>query len=478
MDPPQVVAVRYQTALNQQALTEKELVRARFDVKSARLELAALQDRKNSGARVGAMDPALLQHPGYQKMLGLKVQMEDEVSRIKVLAAPGAAARLLQDRLDQIQALDRELAAMEMSLRGSLETQEKARLETRLRVLEEQAQDLAAEYERQQQLVQTLAQAVRQPEQSTAELEALREEVAQSEQTLRKVAEQRDLLRMEPVLPARVSVLEAATVPLLPDQRKALKSSGMAGLVAFGLMALALCTQEYRARRVYGEEDIPRNGGVRFLGTFPKLAAAVWARKTARYEQAVLRVSVDAIRRRLLPDSEAGGRALVMSGVSEEADGARLARHLAASLAHDCWKVLLIQGEQIGSAATPPAHRAEGLGRKTHSDLIVPDAVPSSDVPGVWVLPGGKQGADALHHLSGAEGPAILEQLRRLFDLVLIVTGPVDRTGEALVLGQQTDGMVLTLRQGVSPVRAVQKTCRQLGQLGIPVIGAVVTGVN
>ena len=72
----------------------------------------------------------------------------------------------------------------------------------------------------------------------------------------------------------------------------------------------------------------------------------------------------------------------------------------------------------------------------------------------------------------------LLAELRQRFDLVVIDTGPVLTSPDAMLLGQHVDGAVISVRRDVSRLPKVTEACNRLRSVGVQIAGAVVNGAG
>ena len=72
----------------------------------------------------------------------------------------------------------------------------------------------------------------------------------------------------------------------------------------------------------------------------------------------------------------------------------------------------------------------------------------------------------------------MLDRLRRQYDFVVMNAGPVCSLDDASLIGRYADGVVLAVLRDVSRLPSVQAATQLLTRLDIPLLGAVVTGVE
>ena len=93
--------------------------------------------------------------------------------------------------------------------------------------------------------------------------------------------------------------------------------------------------------------------------------------------------------------------------------------------------------------------------------------------PNLWLLSCGAQVDGMETMLSSDRMRALLPELQREFDYVLIDAPPVESGGESVVLARNAEGIVLVLRANSSRRETARKAVRELESANIRVLGAV-----
>ncbi len=94
----------------------------------------------------------------------------------------------------------------------------------------------------------------------------------------------------------------------------------------------------------------------------------------------------------------------------------------------------------------------------------------------VDVIPAGMVPPNPIALLEDPALPALLEDLRGRYDLVVVDTPPVTAVADAVALAEAVDGFVMISRLGTVKRRAYARTRDVLGSLPTPVIGQIVNG--
>jgi succinoglycan biosynthesis transport protein ExoP len=95
------------------------------------------------------------------------------------------------------------------------------------------------------------------------------------------------------------------------------------------------------------------------------------------------------------------------------------------------------------------------------------------------VLMAGNGDRKAVEALAQDEFTRVLAEADHLgFDFVLIDACPILPVADALLVGRNVDGVLLSLLADVSQVDRVNAACQKLAAIDVPLLGAVVSGVR
>jgi Mrp family chromosome partitioning ATPase len=83
-----------------------------------------------------------------------------------------------------------------------------------------------------------------------------------------------------------------------------------------------------------------------------------------------------------------------------------------------------------------------------------------------------------LRELSLGGFAKILEPLRPKFDFVIVDSSPVLPVADALMVAQQVDAVLFSILRDVSRKTTIFAAHQRLCTLGVPILGAVVTGAH
>lgn len=157
-----------------------------------------------------------------------------------------------------------------------------------------------------------------------------------------------------------------------------------------------------------------------------------------------------------------------------------LALNLSISLAMSGKRTILIESD----FRRPKVHKLTGVENKRgvvdvlRGDSELSDAVQSTPVESLFVLPCGSRPKDPSELLSRPEYERLLEVLREKYDYVIIDTPPVLVVTDPASVASRVDGVVLAMRLSRHTRDLARRTLEQLRDVGATVSGIVINGVE
>jgi len=427
------------------------------------------------------------------KLAGLEEQFNSEMTHLRRLARNDANDPLRGKLRDQIEANKRLLASRRKALRPvvirQLEQQEIVeqgargdQTEQDLAMLNELEQTLKAE-------LKTVSQGNQSLTVKTLDLHAIQDEVAQMEEYSAKVATEIESLNVELEAPPRIRIVEDAVPPRTKDDKRRLAMIGMITFGSFfgGLFGIAFL--ELQSRKVDSADEVHVELGLRVVGALPILPSrahrggALARRETEkdRYWQNLLLESVDATRTMLVHAARTGSHRVVMitSAVSGEGKTS-LASYLATSLARSGLRTLLVDAD----LRSPSIHRlydlppGPGLSELLRGEVALADAIGETSITDLQILTGGRCDRQTIRVLAqGCLGP-LLGQLKERYDFVIVDSSPILPVADASIIAQHVDAVLFSIFGDVSRKTKVFAALQRLQCLGVPILGAVVTGAH
>jgi len=154
--------------------------------------------------------------------------------------------------------------------------------------------------------------------------------------------------------------------------------------------------------------------------------------------------------------------------------------NLAASLAQTGKQVLLIDCDlrrpRMGKLFT--LENQTGLANVLTGDAELLDAIHSTDVPRLSVMPSGFRPENPSELLQGSEFSLLIEAVREKFDYVLLDSTPLLAVSESTSIGQRVDGVVISLRTSNTTRPEAERAAQRLESVGVQPIGFIVNDID
>ena len=320
---------------------------------------------------------------------------------------------------------------------------------------------------------------------------------------------------------SNIYVVDRAEIPLLPSGPHTAKNMVIGLLVGMFLgLGLALLYENLDVT-VKDSEDVRKYAGVPTLGmvpTFPKdgqgrgaapaeegkgaageKGAVVWSsvgekrfeRKGLRGEPLDLFVQFSpgssfaeqyrSIRTALLFSmEETNRRALAVTSPLPQDGKTATACNLAASLAQAGKRVVIIDAD----LRKPRLHSVfriknlNGLTKYLTTGLALDDLLRATPIPTLFVINAGPVPPDPLELLGSEKMTALIAQLKKDFDFVIVDTPPCLAVSDALVIGARLDGAIMVVRRGKTPREALKQAQEKLDAHKIKDLGVVINAVR
>jgi succinoglycan biosynthesis transport protein ExoP len=138
-------------------------------------------------------------------------------------------------------------------------------------------------------------------------------------------------------------------------------------------------------------------------------------------------------------------------------------------------RVLLIDAD----LRRPRLHKSFGVSKETGltslllGDCAYDDAIKSTDVPNLYVLPSGPLPPNPAELLLTKRFQAVLEELSSRFDRILLDSPPLLAVTDAAVLAKTSDGVILIAQAGKTHTEDVKMAARQVHDVEAKVLGII-----
>jgi succinoglycan biosynthesis transport protein ExoP len=491
---PQTLALKQRFAQEQLAVSEKELLQVESELRKMQTELALRQSKEGMPLDGKSYDADLEElakkDPVVEKLFVRKALLEQEIiETVRVSTRGEKEPRVLRTR-QEIAGIEANLTERRKELRPSLIAQLQARLD------QNQKNTIAAlgdRIEAHQELKKTLVKDIdrlavesRSLNKGSLDIESYRQEIAQIEETAKKVGAELEALTVEQKAVARVTELESAFVTKPDDIKRRLMATVAAAFAGFLLAALGVGWWEYRSRRIQTPAEIVHGLGIKLVGTVPPLDEDSPDLAPAHGETLevvdVLQTNVlDATRAMLLHTARHQPMRVILVTSAVACEGkTTLASRLAASLARAKRKTLLIDCD----LRKPTSHlffslpRTPGVSDVILGHVSVDDAIQHTSVKGLSLIAAGPPSKEALQALAQESFANMLKEVRDQYEFIILDSCPVLPVADSLMIGQQADGAILSLLHDVSQMHKVYAAYQLMSQMGIRILGAVLNGLK
>ena len=277
--------------------------------------------------------------------------------------------------------------------------------------------------------------------------------------------------------------------PERPNPATILLAGGILGLVAGGGIIFLLDMLDGTIRtpedleKLLRDQDMPILGAVPVIRTRPAKAAPILVQADSQYHSSYERC-LSKLRLTGFEDSVIGPRVVLITSTIADEGKSVTAYNLAIAAAQAGRRTLLVEAdlrsgskaqylglvndEQVGTE--PLRYYGGSIGDNVRM-------VPFIENLYVSPSPGPQRQAAAI--LESSEMRRFLDDARERFDMVILDTPSLSRVDDALLLEEQTDGMVLVARPGVTE-RAVLNTALEELDLNedIRLLGVLINGAN
>jgi polysaccharide biosynthesis transport protein len=500
----QSLSAQQRLAISRQSMAEEELLRTQAELKRSMAELRVLQSRNQKDPEIAPtvrsnvvteaeIKAAIQSNPVVQEYLQKEEQLRGTIenhSRVSRKLSDPAITRAKSD----LTKFKKQRESYVKQLRDELQKPHAESIEVRknaesgLAALEDQVEVMTGlEHELRDEVLKYTNETKSLGFQAI-DMESIQDELKSSEELARLIAGELEVLKIELSAPDRVRLLQQAKAPGAIDPRSRLvKTTGMAGGGTFGAILLLISFLEFRAQRISSLDDVEHKLGIKVVGTVPivpkRMSGGQLMPETSRAQlwRHQLIESVDTTRIMLMhaARTESLRVVLVTSAVGGEGKTS-LASHLATSLARSGLRTVLVDGD----FRRPMVHllydqpSGPGFSELLRGEIGADDVIRPASLNNLWLIPAGKYDDFSLSVLAQPRARNVFTQLREQFDFVIVDSAPLLPVADSLLLAQHADAAVFSIMKDVSQLPKIQSAYERIRSLGVPILGAVVSGTN
>lgn len=282
-------------------------------------------------------------------------------------------------------------------------------------------------------------------------------------------------------------IVSKAEVPTVQTAPKVGLYLAFGAMLAFGAGLVSIFIAEALETALSSGDDIERKLGAPFLGSLPSLASGaptsiggaadyLHANSKSPFAEALrsLRAAI------LHPAAGAGDRLL---GVTSSGDGdgkTTTALYLGVAAAMQGWKVVVLDCDpnEHGLSDQMPRTRQGGLAEVLNGSQPLDAALVRDPASGAAFLPINAPSTMPDDMFGGTRFAALLGELRKSFELVILDMPSMLATSDARALASQCEEIILLARWRKTPRRNLQTAMRLIQQSGSRVAGVALTRVG
>lgn len=290
---------------------------------------------------------------------------------------------------------------------------------------------------------------------------------------------------------SNVRILDAARpvlAPVRPNVTNNILVAIIVGLLGgFGLALLL----EFLDSSVTSQQEIEERLKLAFLGFIPSIPDEEAGGDTRpgvtrdmhvfKHPKSSVAEACRAVRTNLLfmtPDEPFQTMVVTSSGPQEGKSTTVIS--LGIAMAQSGSRVILLDTDM----RRPRLHKAFGVSNEMGvSSLVVgegklEDAIKSTEVPNLFVLPCGPIPPNPAELLHTQAFKDLLVKLEGKYDKVLLDSPPIGAVADAVVLGTQVDGVLMVLKAGITHREVAKRAVRALNDVKARCFGAVLNDIN
>ncbi|MEX1233313.1 MAG: polysaccharide biosynthesis tyrosine autokinase [Planctomycetaceae bacterium] len=473
--------------------TMREHTRVKFDLMRHQAQLASRESKTENGEELdipeAVIEYRVSENAEIQQLEARKKALEKLIEKTEG-AVKADSPVLLQQRRD-LETITAELKAAQdayrpvviEAIKADKQLMSKASnesLKTAIEFLTKQEKILAEDIKTQE--ANTSSYGI-----ETYQLESIKQQIAQQEDVAKKIAEELQRLDIKLTQPSRISTHRKAEVPSEPEMRQKYMMTAFAGFGVLSLIVGGIVWLESAARRISTAKEITSGLQMPIMGSLPLMPNWLVQGRTPRRNgrsavwQSVWTESIDSARTMMLRDAAVESRQIVMVASAMSGEGkTTLSSHLATSLARAGRKTLLVDCD----LRRPSIHKLfemsfkPGICEVMRGEAALEDAIQLSPQENLYVLPSGHITQAVLTMLAQGDIADVFEPLRSHFDFIIVDSSPILPVTDSLLVGQQVDAVIFAIRRDVSRYGKVASAYQRLSMLGVPVLGAVVIGLD
>lgn len=286
-------------------------------------------------------------------------------------------------------------------------------------------------------------------------------------------------------IPTHVKPLDPARVPTVPISPRLRTNVAVAAVLALLLGLGFVFLSVFLDRTVKTTADAQQASKSPVLGFIPILDMADDNRTRDLYvhqhPKSLAAESCRALRTNILfSGAERDLKLLLISSANQREGKTTTCIYLGTTMAQSGQRVLLVDTDM----RRPRLHESLGVPRQHGlSNLILgdrdyEDVIKTTEIPNLYVLPCGPLPPNPAELLMTSRFEAILGELAKRFDRVILDSPPVQAVTDAVVLSKLVNGVVLVVRADKTLREDVRRSAKQISDVNGWTAGVIVNEIN
>ena len=483
----QIALENYASMRREQINTQMAQLKAQAKLKTEKAHVANL-DQETIPA--DAVEAQIAANPEYHAAALTVESLEQLQAKAKSVVTDEKAAvgELFSKRQQQIDAakqkLDQIRTALKPRVEDALRKQMMAEAQHTIELAQVDLDTLVEQHEQIDKEVEKYHLESNQIGRSSVDLELMRSDIDNVQKIDKEMATEIESLGIELDSASRVEILSYADVPKVRDEKSHIRSTTTYGAVCFCVPLLGICWWDSRRKKLNSVREVTDLLHMNLVGTMPLVplrvhrrlgdgtAGAAWKRMMVE--------AVDSIREMLLREARSRPiKAVVVTSAMSGEGKTTVATQLAMSFARANKRTVIVDFDMRRPATHVVLGSTSGTGisevlRGTHSleEIVYP-----TDWSNLFHVPVGQIDNQSAKLLCANKLAVenVFQFLRQQFDYIIVDSSPVLPVVDTLIIGQFADVALLSVMRDVSQTRQVLEAQNRLKQIGITLLGAVVT---
>ena len=349
-------------------------------------------------------------------------------------------------------------------------------IEARLEVLSELEDELSQE-------VDDKREEVRDYGVKSVDAEMLRADIAAEEAVMMHVRREKEQSEIEKDALPQITVAPPTTNAYLPDPKKRIAITCVAGVAGLFLPLMLLVVHDIRKRHVDDMESVTTTLKLDHLGSIPRIPSRIvrnlnhrdsasHRKWRTRLTESVLNIVALLNRKCELEDQ----RCILISSAMPGEGKSTISIEVARNLAQAGRNVILVDFD----LRRPSIHTAfqkdlePGVADVLSGESELFDAIQESGIDNLDLMVAGHREKNLISGSISGTLDQLFSVLKEKYDFVIVDGCPVLPVVDARVVGQHVDGVIMSLIRDVSQLPQVVKACEIMKSYGATIIGTVV----